>query len=344
LSFSVYCQTKDSSNWRKEFYFSPDFTSINTHPIPGNYIPNYGFSSGFRAIRLLDNSFGIETGISFGTIGAKTRTYNSYNKQGSINTISPAFDKYRFNFISIPIVLQKKFTKKKSSFFIGFGINYNAIFFSSEKRYINGKYYSGDGNFGFYSIFGLTAKTGVVLKINEELNLIINPSFRYQFLSLNESEASLEIQPYSAGLEIGFSKLLKVKKKSSFTNLHKNIIYIEGFGPGLFYSLNYERSVILKGLFKFNLRTGGSIYPHGEFAIPIGVNFAFGRTIKFETGIYSTFQNYSSNSWRTDIVPSIGARLESRKNLFLRIAYTPMYVIRTRETLFSFGVCIGKLF
>lgn len=137
-----------------------------------------------------------------------------------------------------------------------------------------------------------------------------------------------------------------------------NTIYVELLGNAGIYSFNYERRVSNR----FWGRIGVGYYPgpFGELvAVPIGLNYMMGKEAKFFelglviTPIYaeSNFDLFSESESKNEefgiiLSPTIGYRYQpqKKKNLFFKIAFTPL--LTTLETTFvpSGGLSIGYSF
>ncbi len=128
-----------------------------------------------------------------------------------------------------------------------------------------------------------------------------------------------------------------------------NFTYLEIIGNGLWYSHNYERTVFRKNGVSVQARAGFGIIPDHYF-IPFGANVGFGhRDKKFELGIGATAENFTNadpydNSFKVNLVPSMGFRYESEGHFFLRLALLSHYFFDSGELLPAFGVSVGGCF
>lgn len=142
----------------------------------------------------------------------------------------------------------------------------------------------------------------------------------------------------------------------------KNAMYVEAFGPGLFYSINYERFISTD----FTVRGGVSIFPmNGEtsqstFIIaPIMCNYLFGNgNSKLEIGggidlvtingeEYGDLSRYESTFSETSIllVGSFGYRYQPSDGGFhFRIVATPMLSPYNGYFIPLFGCSAGTCF
>lgn len=113
-------------------------------------------------------------------------------------------------------------------------------------------------------------------------------------------------------------------------------VYIEGLGPGLFYSINYDQRFFNKeaGL---GLRIGASRYKGDEgenrSTVPVQINYLFGNAGRyFELGVGTTYGGgkYVDNAGTGDFIgtATIGYRRQpyQSKGLTWRLALTPLVV------------------
>lgn len=151
-------------------------------------------------------------------------------------------------------------------------------------------------------------------------------------------------------------------KADSFQAANKkyvnNTVYVELLGSAAIYSFNYERR--LGNRFWGRIGVGYYPGPFGELAtVPLGVSYLIGKEAKFfELGLVVTplyaeenFDLFSESENEDDgfgviLSPTIGYRYQPQKekNLFFKIAFTPL--ITTLETTFvpSGGLSFGYSF
>jgi hypothetical protein len=141
----------------------------------------------------------------------------------------------------------------------------------------------------------------------------------------------------------------------------KNVVYLELLGNGVGYSFNYERRLAdrLWG------RIGAGYSPILDIsrlaAFPVGVSYLFGKKSKFlETGLVTTFAYADSDDRFEDtffedalleevfgiiLSPTIGYRYQPQeKNLFFKIAFTPLFTPFEKKFLPSGGLSLGYSF
>lgn len=125
--------------------------------------------------------------------------------------------------------------------------------------------------------------------------------------------------------------------QNSKTKHKKNQVYLEIFGDGLIYSVNYERLVTED----FTLRVGfgytpGLIFVEGNFIqIPVTASYLLGgQSSKLEMGLGATFFSgqdveflgIDAEDFSVVLVTGIlGYRYVSRGGFVFRIALTPFY-------------------
>lgn len=129
----------------------------------------------------------------------------------------------------------------------------------------------------------------------------------------------------------------------------KNILYVEWYGNGVYYSLNYEKMLPQHSSHQQCVRVGAmtypSVYTNGGwiFAFPIETNFLFGkRTKKLEIGVGNTFTtgkfyhyaNHPTKGYVKDyysqfiLTGRVGYRLYSQGGFVFRGGIIPMLVYK----------------
>ncbi len=134
----------------------------------------------------------------------------------------------------------------------------------------------------------------------------------------------------------------------------KNVVYIELLGNGVSYSFNYERRLAdrLWG------RIGAGYTPvlfARLAAFPVGVSYLIGKKSKFlETGLVTTFayadvdalfDSEDKEEFGVILSPTIGYRFQPQeKNLFFKIAFTPLFTPFEKKFFPSGGLSLGYSF
>jgi len=143
----------------------------------------------------------------------------------------------------------------------------------------------------------------------------------------------------------------------SQTSYKSNDVYLEVGGNGLFSSVNYERHLLKKpGL---GVRIGLGFYTEDNFyvTLPIGMNYLFkmkGNSSFIEGGIGVTWARVNGKLFISDknsdgfnftnVIPSIGYRKHTKKDLMWRINLTPIINNKNVAFLPWLGVSVGKRF
>lgn len=138
----------------------------------------------------------------------------------------------------------------------------------------------------------------------------------------------------------------------------KNTIYYQFGGNGLFNSVNYERQIFKKPGLGVHAGLGNYGVKPTYLTVPFGVNYllklknsnafidlGFGATYsKADVKLYVNVKqnpNYvNTNYW--NLIPSVGYRKLTGKNLMYRFSFTP--VINQYDFLPFLGFSIGKSF
>jgi hypothetical protein len=129
--------------------------------------------------------------------------------------------------------------------------------------------------------------------------------------------------------------ILLATAAQSQTRFHRNDIYMEAFGAGLFGSVNYERQ--LSKMPGMGIRLGLGFYTENKFylTIPVGLNYLFPLTKRgsfIDAGIAYTpafgdgrvFADKEMRDKFNSIIPSIGYRKHTLNNLMIRASFTPV--------------------
>jgi hypothetical protein len=342
------------------FFLSPAVTDIYNSEMFKQPDPRFGFSAGYRINNKLGHGFFIEGGFALSFYGAKyapTPLYYEYENyayqvQRSVTQLN----------LSTPFLAGYQTSAGKVRFQTALGFAFtlqNFEFVKSTFTYINGNEdMHSDMALKFHPGFSLMARAGIRIPLLKRMSIDILPTARYRIINftseskdLRESIESIE-HPWSVGLDVGLMFALDNKPSeeiyeyeySSDTNMDftvqyngekpkpvkknlinqgpKNFTYMELAGAGMFYSINYERTVYRKDILSVQARVGfGYIAFANKYNIPLGANIALGTgRKKFETGIMITGDNTLFDKFNVNIVPSLAFRVESRHHFFLRLA------------------------
>lgn len=134
----------------------------------------------------------------------------------------------------------------------------------------------------------------------------------------------------------------------------KNVAYLELAGNAIGYSFNYERR--LSNRLWGRIGVGYAPVPFVRFAaLPLGVSYLFGNKANFlEAGLVTTFayadvdalfDSEDGQEFGVILSPTIGYRFQpQKKNLFFKIAFTPLFTPFETKFLPSGGLSLGYSF
>ncbi len=141
----------------------------------------------------------------------------------------------------------------------------------------------------------------------------------------------------------------------------KNSLFIEGFGAGAYYSLNYGRLLFKKDKYFLSARIGLSSYHfrdfqdkiNPDFIIPLGIQVGYGQQHQVIAGFGNTFtslvQTSSSNfeperKWNSSGFLFGGYRFRKNESLyFFELTYFPLFE-RYRNFRHWGALVIGRFF
>jgi hypothetical protein len=148
--------------------------------------------------------------------------------------------------------------------------------------------------------------------------------------------------------------LVPIDKLFSQVNQTRNAIYIEGFGPGLFYSINYERYLSET----FTTRIGFSSWTNSGVSftgIPLMVNYLYGSgNSKLELGIGMEYLKLNDKNKNDFLgvpilgshvlgISSVGYRYQpSDGGMHFRFTLYPMLILD--KVGLTIGISIGVCF
>jgi hypothetical protein len=128
------------------------------------------------------------------------------------------------------------------------------------------------------------------------------------------------------------------------TSPKRNIVFIEGGGSGLLFSLNYERFLNQNISIRAGFGTGGVILT----SYPILVNYYIGDEKKLELGLGMIYvNNYTENSLLGKpgsliITSTIGHSYHPASGgITIRFSFTPMYILKTKRMVPYAGISAG---
>jgi hypothetical protein len=151
--------------------------------------------------------------------------------------------------------------------------------------------------------------------------------------------------------------------KKEFTEPVRNVVYLELGGPGLLYSINYERKFtdrlwVRAGAGYFFIMGSANIgiqYLFGDgpwhFESGIGVSGAFmediltGFTINFGQNEDNNEENGSDREYMAYYNTTIGLRYQKKEqNIFFKVGFTPLVTINLRRAVPFGGLSFGVTF
>lgn len=140
----------------------------------------------------------------------------------------------------------------------------------------------------------------------------------------------------------------------------RNNANIEILGHGAFYSLNYERILINKELFKTGAQIGFAVYPFLMDNTPYSLIFSINQLISFnkihfELGlgqVYTSKVIESSEMYLEKVTEDrlyasfkLGLRYQEPDGLFIyKLAFTPLYDYNTSKFIAWGGIGLGLCF
>ncbi len=189
-----------------------DWWSYSTYD-SNEEIPNYGNEYGFGFEFLLRKHFNINTGISLETQGFKTQKNITATTSGWgdfigywKDTTNDNFYNYKFNFVSVPLILNYVIKgKRQKSFYIGSGIELKFLYQSALNKSVNKGLKKDYGETTYnsrYSLFYI-ANIGMSFPMQEKGFLFIEPDFKFQLNQGTMPDHYLKYQLWSVGCKIG---------------------------------------------------------------------------------------------------------------------------------------------
>lgn len=208
-----------------------------------------------------------------------------------------------------------------------------------------------------------TAQSGFIRKgKNSDLRILLSAN---QFLFATEQ---VDRKPYAVGIDIGMRRVIHGKKNKPQSldsenadslvirpqtgNLRRNgnhQCYVEVFGPGYFYSINYEGRMTSTRLFAMYGRIGMMLWPsdNSSFilpqAIPFSLTFTLGRRSNVEFGAAISL---SPTQLFDGLVfsPILGYRMEGNNQFVFRFFASALVFVEQSNTYPWAGLSMGKRF
>ncbi len=165
-----------------------------------------GYTAGLNACFNLTKSFGLETGIQYSNKGYQTKIDPNKEWNGSYPLYKKAQFIYNYHYIDIPVKAIYTIGNKKIRFMTSVGFTTN-VFIKETKKSIfvysdrTDRSKSTDYEYNKVNI-SPTISAGIDYKINDNMNLRLEPTFRYGVLKIKDAPVTGYL--YSGGLNIGY--------------------------------------------------------------------------------------------------------------------------------------------
>lgn len=202
------------------FSFSPDYSFRSLKNTSGNNalnplvdsrnkieIPKFGYTTGLNACFNLSQFISIETGILFSNRGYSTKKQELVYATPEPNPISKAQFNYTYQYISIPVKAKFSFGKQNLRLIAGMGLQANLLLTTKEIskfEYATGvkSRSSSSSTAGFNKVdISPLVSLGVDAKLNNKMNLFIEPTFRYGIIKTKD--APIKENLWNVGLNLG---------------------------------------------------------------------------------------------------------------------------------------------
>jgi len=372
-------QSDTASKFDFSIKLSPTITNANKANKYYGYKGNsyYGSNVRFTVGRKVSNSLKFSTGFDFSTYKFysnpfyKNRPYY-LGSQYMINTDTyESVSFYHQKLISIPILFEYSLSKKRIKPLFGFGLLFSTSYYQNRDDIRKSTlldssvFYSLGNNQGHswdllkarmvgFHIFG-TANIGLSARINN-FNLSLSIDYTSTLFNSRTNRNSI-------GLNLGINKPISSTKfphkvhSDSSKKVKRNLLYLEIFGYGYYYSFNYERVLALGKNLALSARIGTTLLPisynkdedYSKYflphTIPLGINAELGKKREFLFGIGYTFSigDYVKNKKPLHI--SLGSTIVTKRNNFFRFLLTPrMEAISVKSIEPWLGISFGRKF
>ncbi len=175
----------------------------------GHDIIKFGYTTGFDICLNISKNIGLEMGIQYSNKGFQTKKMELSFWTPEPNAPTKIAHRYNYHYLDIPLKANFTLGKKKVRFFSSAGLCVNFLVkktITSISEYSDGRtnrstYPSGSDN----NILNLSPilSAGIDYKINNQMNLRIEPTFRYEILKVYDGPIISE-NLWNAGLNIGY--------------------------------------------------------------------------------------------------------------------------------------------
>jgi hypothetical protein len=166
-----------------------------------------GYTAGLNVCFNIKNYFGLETGIQYSNKGYQTKKQDMVSEQPDPGLPKQTKFIYDFHFIDIPVKVNFTIGKKKVRFFTSVGVTTNIFIKETQTSFL---YYSdrtdnktSPTNLDYNKVnISPTVSFGIDYKINNRMNLRVEPTFRYGVLKIIDTPVTGYL--YSGGLNISY--------------------------------------------------------------------------------------------------------------------------------------------
>ncbi|MDG1332911.1 MAG: hypothetical protein P8P74_11325 [Crocinitomicaceae bacterium] len=325
------------------------------------YVPEISYSYDLSVSRRLKNHFWIGAGVSYDYyrfrskvfVHSETGVSYSQGPNGLFpNTYSftDGFERYsdRVNaYVSVPINVEYS-SKNKIGMYAKMGMRLSFPVqndFNNRKAETNIWINVSDpvhqiGDFSTMTLFG-NYSFGLQIKSSTTIGTF---GLSYSHRIVGSEKGSPVALRFDVGIQTQLSKGVNSResiKSDVIPRKRREYVYLEILGNRLFYSLNFEHSIISQRIFRWNARVGGAIHQRGQVREKLGIvgsSFIVGEEHAFEFGL--NMQLYERGQFEKDLAfaPMFGYRFEPKGNFFGRVVYTPV-AYQSLQYLCSFIGC-----
>ncbi len=173
-----------------------------------NQTAKVGYTAGLNVCFSINKFFGLETGIQFSNKGYQTKFTDLIFEQPE-NSSLPDKAKFIYNFHCIDIPIKANFTigEKKIRFFTSVGLTTNILIKAASTSVLvypdhtDRKINQTNSDYNKVNI-SPTVSVGIDYKINNRMNLRVEPTFRYGVLKIIDAPVTGYL--YSGGLNLNY--------------------------------------------------------------------------------------------------------------------------------------------
>jgi hypothetical protein len=167
----------------------------------------FGYTTGLNVCFKINKFVGMETGIQYSNKGYQTKMQDLISDQPAPSLPNQSKFIYDFHCIDIPVKINFTIGKKKFRFFTSVGVMTNIFIKETQTSIL---VYSdrtdektSPTNFNYNKInISPTISVGIDYKINDRMNLRVEPNFRYGVLKIIDTPVTAYL--YSGGLNISY--------------------------------------------------------------------------------------------------------------------------------------------